>query len=191
MKKAAFLDRDGVLNRKASSEDEYVTRWEDMEFLPGVHEAVRLLNRAGYFVVVVSNQRCIAKGLITTSELESMHARMRHEFEVAGARINAIYYCPHEVQPPCICRKPEPGMLLEAAREHQIDLAESWMIGDSKRDVEAGKRAGCRTVQLMEGNTFLIGGANAVASSLLDAVHKLLEIQGGFAATSAGLPQRL
>lgn len=189
MKKAAFLDRDGVLNRKAPSEDEYVTRWEQMEFLPGAHEAVRLLNEAGYFVVVVTNQRCVAKGLITTSQLDSMHARMRHEFETAGARIDAIYYCPHDVQPPCSCRKPQPGMLLEAARTHHLDLAESWMIGDSKRDVESGKRAGCRTVQLMNDSKSLIGGANVVASSLLDAVRKLLEIQGGFAATSAGFPQ--
>ena len=80
MKKAAFLDRDGVLNRKAP-EGQYVTRWEEMEFLPGVREAVRLLNQAGYFVVVVSNQRCVAKGLITISELDSMHARMRQEFQ--------------------------------------------------------------------------------------------------------------
>jgi D-glycero-D-manno-heptose 1,7-bisphosphate phosphatase len=189
MKKAAFLDRDGVINRKAP-EGHYVTRWEEMEFFPGVHQAVRLLNQAGYFVVVVSNQRCVAKGLIKTSELESMHARMRHEFEVAGARIDAIYYCPHEVEPPCSCRKPEPGMLLEASGEHQIDLAESWMIGDSKRDVEAGKRAGCRTVQLMDDGKSAIDGPNAVASSLLDAVHKLLQIQWGFAATNARLPQR-
>ena len=189
MKKAAFLDRDGVLNRKASSEDDYVTRWEEMEFLPGVHEAVRLLNQAGYFVVGVSNQRCVAKGFITTSKLESIHARMRREFKAAGARIDAIYYCPHEVQPPCSCRKPEPGMLLEAAREHQIDLVESWMIGDSERDVEAGKRAGCRTVQLMDDCKSRIGEADAVASSLLEAVHKLLEIQRDFAAASAGLPQ--
>ncbi len=117
MKKAAFLDRDGVINRKAP-EGQYVTRWEEMEFLPGAGEAIRLLNDAGFFVVVVSNQRCVAKGLISTDELESIHARMRGEFQVAGARIDAIYYCPHDDQPPCGCRKPQPGMLLEAARTH-------------------------------------------------------------------------
>ncbi len=184
MKKAAFLDRDGVLNRKAP-EGQYVTRWEEMEFLPGVSEAVRSLNQAGYFVVVVSNQRCVAKGLITAAELESMHARMRDEFAAAGARIDAIYYCPHDFEPPCSCRKPKPGMLLEAARVHELDLAESWMIGDSAHDVEAGRSAGCRTVRLIEGDESSAGNADVVASSLPDAVHRILEIQTGRPATSA------
>jgi D-glycero-D-manno-heptose 1,7-bisphosphate phosphatase len=184
MKKAAFLDRDGVLNRKAP-EGQYVTRWEDMKFLPGVHEAIRLLNNAGYFLVVVSNQRCVAKGLLTTSELDSMHARMRDDFEAAGARIDAIYYCPHDFQPPCSCRKPQPGMLLEAARRHHLDLAASWMIGDSEHDVEAGRSVGCRTARLIADGKSPVGGANVVASSLLDAVHKLLEIQTGLPATTA------
>jgi len=176
MKKAAFLDRDGVINRKAP-EGQYVTRWEEMEFLPGAREAIRLLNDAGYFVVVVSNQRCVAKGLITTTELDSVHARMRHEFEAACARIDAIYYCPHDLQPPCSCRKPQPGMLLDAARAHQIDLRGSWMIGDSDNDVEAGRSAGCRTVRLTENGKSSVGGADVVASSLLDAVHEVLELQ--------------
>jgi D-glycero-D-manno-heptose 1,7-bisphosphate phosphatase len=185
MKKAAFLDRDGVINRKAP-EGQYVTRWEEMEFLPGAREAIRSLNQAGYFVVIVSNQRCVAKGLITTSELESMHARMRREFKAAGATIDAIYYCPHDFQPPCICRKPQPGMILEAARTHELDLAGSWMIGDSEHDVEAGKSAGCMTARLMDDGKSSIGGANVVASSLIDAVSKLLDVQTGLLATSAG-----
>jgi D-glycero-D-manno-heptose 1,7-bisphosphate phosphatase len=183
MKKAAFLDRDGVLNRKAP-EGEYVTRWEEMEFLPGAREAVQMLNQAGYLVVVVSNQRCVAKGLIATSELDSMHARMRHEFEAVGARIDAIFYCPHDSRPPCSCRKPQPGMLREAARAHQIDLAGSWMIGDSDHDVVAGKRAGCKTILLVEDSKSPLGGADVAASSLLDAVNKLLEIQAGLPATT-------
>jgi D-glycero-D-manno-heptose 1,7-bisphosphate phosphatase len=174
MKRAVFLDRDGVINRKAP-EGQYVTRWEDMEFLPAVHEAVRLLNLAGFFVVVVSNQRCVAKGLITTAELESMHARMLCEFEVADARLDAVYYCPHENEPACSCRKPQPGLLLEAARKHQIDLAGSWMIGDSHRDVGAGKNAGCRTVLLGGDNETTNCGADLQASSLLDAAHQILQ----------------
>lgn len=184
MTKAAFLDRDGVLNRKAP-EGEYVTRWEEMEFLPGAHEAVHSLNQAGYFVVVVSNQRCVAKGLITASELDSMHARMRHEFEAFGARFDAIYYCPHDFQPPCSCRKPQPGMLFEAARTHELDLAESWMIGDSAHDVQAGRNAGCRTVRLTE-DVESSAAADVVASTLLDAVHKILQIQTGLPATIGG-----
>jgi D-glycero-D-manno-heptose 1,7-bisphosphate phosphatase len=184
MKKAAFLDRDGVLNRKAP-EGQYVTRWEEMEFLPGAREAIRSLNQAGYFVVVVSNQRCVAKGLITASELEAMHARMGDEFAAAGARIDAIYYCPHDFEPPCSCRKPQPGMLLEAARTHELDLAASWMIGDSAHDMEAGRVAGCSTARVIQ-DAKSAGGADVVASSLLDAVHKILEVQTGLPATSIG-----
>jgi len=173
MKKAAFLDRDGVLNRKAP-EGQYVTRWEDMEFLPGAHEAVRLLNQAGFFVVVVSNQRCVAKGLVTTGELESMHERMRQEFAAAGARIDAIYYCPHETDPPCDCRKPQPGLLLYAARRHDLDLAASWMIGDSEKDVDAGTAAGCRTAFLTDNGKSAPSNSHVVGSSLLDAVSKMM-----------------
>src|SRR5215831_6533466 len=109
MRKAAFLDRDGVINRKAR-EGEYVTRWEEMEILPEVGKAIALLNQAGFLVIVVTNQRCVAKGLITTGELEVLHRRMLEALANDGARIDAIYYCPHEAQPPCRCRKPKPGM---------------------------------------------------------------------------------
>jgi D-glycero-D-manno-heptose 1,7-bisphosphate phosphatase len=175
MTKAAFLDRDGVLNRKAP-EGQYVTRWEEMEFLPGACEAIRSLNDAGFLIVIVSNQRCVAKGLITTDELESMHARMRREFHAAGAIIDAIYYCPHDYQPPCTCRKPQPGMLLNAARAHDIQLADSWMIGDSEHDVDAGRNAGCHTARVVAGRTSTTGGADMVATSLLDAVQKILQV---------------
>ncbi len=114
MNKAAFLDRDGVINRKAPTEDEYITRWEDMEILPGVVEAIALLSRAGFHVIVVSNQRSIAKGMLTTHELDAIHRRMCGELEIMGGKIDGVYYCPHEEQPPCGCRKPEPGMLFAA-----------------------------------------------------------------------------
>lgn len=175
MKKAAFLDRDGVINRKAP-EGQYVTRWADMEFLPGSCEAIRLLNDAGFLVVVVSNQRCVAKGLITTEDLESMHARMCHEFHAAGANIDAVYYCPHDNQPPCGCRKPQPGMLLDAARAHDVQLAVSWMIGDSERDVQAGRNAGCKTAQVVADEQSASGCADLVARSLLDAIRKILQV---------------
>jgi D-glycero-D-manno-heptose 1,7-bisphosphate phosphatase len=175
MRKAAFLDRDGVLNRKAS-EGQYVTRWDEMEFLPGTREAIRLLNDAGFLVVVVSNQRCVAKGLVSVVELEAMHARMRREYLADGARIDAIYYCPHENYPPCTCRKPQPGMILDAAEEYNIDLAASWMIGDSAHDVEAGRSAGCSTARLMAEEKSGSGSADVVSGSLLDAVQKILQI---------------
>jgi histidinol-phosphate phosphatase family protein len=175
MKKAAFLDRDGVINRKAP-EGQYVTRWADMEFLPGSREAIRLLNDAGFLVIVVSNQRCVAKGLITAEDLESMHVRMCREFHAAGANIDAVYYCPHDYQPPCDCRKPKPGMLLEAARAHDVQLGVSWMIGDSEHDVQAGRNAGCKTAQVVANEQLASGGTDLAATSLLDATHKILRV---------------
>jgi D-glycero-D-manno-heptose 1,7-bisphosphate phosphatase len=182
MNRAAFLDRDGVINRKAD-EGGYVTRWEDLQILPGVIEATALLNRAGFLVIVVSNQRCVAKRLIAAGELDVLHGRMCEVFSDFGAEINAVYYCPHEANPPCECRKPAPGMLLRAARTWDIDLLKSWIIGDSDTDVEAGKRAGCRTARL-NGSTFMASTredenrraapADITAASLLDAVNQIL-----------------
>lgn len=176
MKRAAFLDRDGVINRKPP-EGQYVTRWEEIQFLPGVPEAITLLMAAGFCVLAVSNQRCVAKGLLTVGELESIHRRMCRELAAAGAVITEVYYCPHENQPPCACRKPAPGMLLTAARAHEIDLTASWMVGDSDIDIEAGKNAGCRTVRIVEGDEIGNGGADVFARSLLDAVHRMLALE--------------
>ena len=149
MNRAAFLDRDGVINRKAP-EGSYITSWEQMEFLPEVAEAIAQLNQAGFKVMVISNQRCVANGLLAEAELESIHQRMRDWLAGRGPKIDAVYYCPQEkTQPPCKCRKPAPGMLLRAARDHQLDLSASWMIGDSDSDVEAGRNAGCKTVRLV------------------------------------------
>jgi D-glycero-D-manno-heptose 1,7-bisphosphate phosphatase len=177
MNKAAFLDRDGVINRKAPTEDEYITRWEEMHIIPGVVEAIALLNQAGYRVIVISNQRCVAKGLVTTGELDAMHQRMCRELGAVGAKIDGVYYCPHEEQPPCRCRKPEPGMLFDAADENQVDLPSSWMIGDSEKDVEAGRSAGCRTARILKPGATANGNANVLARSLLEAVHQILRLE--------------
>jgi D-glycero-D-manno-heptose 1,7-bisphosphate phosphatase len=181
MNKAAFLDRDGVINQKALG-DGYVTRWEELKFLPGVAEAIALLNRAGFCVIVVTNQRCVAKGLLTAIELDSMHQRMCRELAAMGAKIDGVYYCPHEKQPPCSCRKPEPGMLFAAAGEHQVDLSSAWMIGDSEKDVEAGRRAGCRTARILRPDISVDGNADVLARSLLEAVHQILRLEETIAA---------
>lgn len=173
MKRAVFLDRDGVINRKAP-EGEYVTRWEEMEILPGVPKAVSLLNEAGYSVIVVTNQRCVAKGLVTEAEINALHRRMCRELSTAGATIDAAYYCPHQNTPPCSCRKPAPGMLLSAARDHQIDLTESWMVGDSDIDIAAGKNAGCKTARLFT-NGETIRNADIASNSLLNLIQKILQ----------------
>jgi D-glycero-D-manno-heptose 1,7-bisphosphate phosphatase len=174
MHKAAFLDRDGVINRKPP-EGRYVTSWEEMHFLPGVAPAIAQLNQAEFRVIVVSNQRCVAKGLITAADLDSMHKRMCEALATAGAIIDAVYYCPHEEQPCCGCRKPAPGMLLDAASRHEIDLTASWMIGDSEVDVRAGRNAGCKTAQIFIRGGAADGNADVVAPSLLEAVHQILK----------------
>lgn len=178
-----FLDRDGVINEKAP-EGLYVTRWEDFHVLPGVVEGIAELNQAGFSVIVVTNQRCVAKGLLSDADLNQLHRRMSDQLANAGAKIDAIYYCSHEAEPPCRCRKPAPGLLLDAAYAHGLDLGASWMIGDSDMDIQAGKSAGCRTARVTaksragseaQQSTALIEEADIVAPSLLDAVHQILQ----------------
>jgi D-glycero-D-manno-heptose 1,7-bisphosphate phosphatase len=180
MSRAIFLDRDGIINEKAP-EGDYVTRWEDFRMLPGVAEAIRSLKSGGFKIIVVTNQRCIAKGLITVPELESLHERMLGILKQSGASIDAIYHCPHEVDDFCKCRKPEAGMLFEAARAHDVDLQASWMIGDSDSDVQAGKNAGCKTARLIaprpheERSGF--PRADVFAATLLDASRQILQLE--------------
>src|SRR5258708_32938329 len=171
MNKAAFLDRDGVINRKAP-EGQYVTCWEDLQLLTGVPEAIGLLTGAGYCVFVVSNQRCVANGLLTVAELESIHRRMCQELAAVGATITEVYYCPHGKQPPCRCRKPAPGMLLTAAQTHKLDLTSSWMIGCSDIDVEAGRNAVCRTGRILNGDDAKNGGDRK--STRLNSSHQII-----------------
>jgi D-glycero-D-manno-heptose 1,7-bisphosphate phosphatase len=174
MNRAVFLDRDGVINRKAP-EGQYVTRWSEMRFLPHVAEAIALFKRSGFLVIVTTNQRCVAKGLITEAGLAELHEKMQRQFRGTGAVIDAVYHCPHDSAPACDCRKPAPGMLLTAAREHEIDLGASWMIGDSVRDVEAGKNAGCKTALLATG-TQDKQGADLLASSLFESARQIVRM---------------
>jgi D-glycero-D-manno-heptose 1,7-bisphosphate phosphatase len=174
--KAAFLDRDGVINKRAPG-DGYITRPQEFELLPGVAEAIALLNRAGFLVIVVTNQRGIARGLYSQSDLAQIHAKMKNDLAAAGAHLDAIYFCPHDREPPCDCRKPSPGMLLTAAAEHDIDLSNSWMIGDSDSDREAGRRAGCRTITISaQTSSHEDDSRNLHAESLLAAARKLVSL---------------
>jgi D-glycero-D-manno-heptose 1,7-bisphosphate phosphatase len=190
VKRAIFLDRDGVINKKAPDGD-YVVRWEDFRFLDGIVEAISEINKAGIRVIVVTNQRCVAKELITIAGLESLHRQMLEFLAERGAVIDAIYFCPHEVDLNCRCRKPAPGMLLDAANDHDLQLTHSWMIGDSQADVEAGKRAGCKTALFRADgagldrnqNTY---GADLIASSLPCLVRRILQDQKPDAALEAG-----
>lgn len=178
MNKAAFLDRDGVINQKAAVDGEYIVRWEEFKILPGVVEAIALLHRAGFHVIVVSNQRCVARGLLTAAALDSMHRRMCDELATLGASIDAVYYCPHDEDPPCGCRKPQPGMLFAAATEHKVDLPSSWMIGDSEKDIQAGERAGCKTARIAPAETNENTSADVRAQSLREAVQMIIRLEG-------------
>lgn len=146
-RRAIFLDRDGVLNVRRV--DDYVKRWEEFSFLPGIFQVLPEIHRAGYLAVLVTNQRGIGRGLMELGDLETIHDLMQRELELrSGHRLDAIYFCPHDRDAACDCRKPLPGMLLEAARDLEIDLEGSWMIGDSESDIEAGRAAGARTVKI-------------------------------------------
>jgi histidinol-phosphate phosphatase family protein len=145
---AVFLDRDGVLNE---NRDAYVRSWEEFAFLPGTFAALRGLNSLDVPVIVITNQAGVGRGLIPEQHVEDIHQRMSVEIARHGARIEQIYWCPHTYQDDCACRKPKPGMLLRAAEQLGIDLASSVFVGDAETDVEAGKRAGCRTVLVLTG----------------------------------------
>jgi len=161
---AAFLDRDGVLN----VDHGYVYRPEDLEWITGAPEAVRLLNEAGYYVLVITNQSGVARGFYDEAAVQRFHAHMRALIEAAGARIDAFYYCPHhpegavkELAVRCRCRKPAPGMLEQAAAEWPLDLSRSFLIGDKDDDMTAAARFGIRGVKF-----------DARRDSLLDLVRR-------------------
>ncbi len=151
-KPAVFLDRDGVLNLDLVG---YVTAVKDFHLLEGVAQALRRLHAAGYLLVVVTNQACLAKGLLSEQGLKEIHDHMEHLLGEEGVSLDGIYFCPDHPEATVKKyrdqnnrRKPEPGMILEAADHLAIDLSKSWMIGDKPRDAQAGKRAGCRTILL-------------------------------------------
>jgi D-glycero-D-manno-heptose 1,7-bisphosphate phosphatase len=166
MKRAVFIDRDGTIN----VEKEYLYLAGDFEFITGAVEAIRMLNEAGFLVVVVTNQSGVARGYYTEEDVHLLHRHIASQLELSGGRVDAWFYCPHHPSGrgsyalPCRCRKPQPGMLLEAARRYDIDLEASYMIGDKLVDAEAGMAAGCRSILVRTGY-----GA-AEATSLPDGV---------------------
>lgn len=160
-----FLDRDGVINRRLPAD--YVKSWDEFEFLPRAKEALRLLTAARLRLIITTNQRGIARGLMSEHDLRAIHARMLDELAAAGAQIAAVYHCPHD-RGECACRKPQPGLLLAAKRDFpDVDFARAVMIGDAPSDIEAGKRAGCRTIFV--GSSEDDGGADLRAATLYEA----------------------
>jgi len=151
---AVFLDRDGTIN----VEKDYLYRVEDFAFIPGAVKAIRALKSAGYLVIVVTNQSGVARGYYSLADVAHLHAHMQQKLADAGTQVDAFYVCPHHplegvgvYRRECDCRKGAPGMLLQAAAEHDIDLGRSYIVGDKLVDIEAGERAGCTPLLVLTG----------------------------------------
>jgi len=155
--KAIFLDRDGTINKYVG----FLRNIDEFELLDGVAAAIRKINESGYLAIVVTNQPVIARGEVSFEELNEIHNKMETLLGKEGAYLDAIYYCPHhphkgyegerpELKMDCACRKPKPGMLFKAAEDFNIDLSQSWMIGDGENDIKAGINAGCKTILLSD-----------------------------------------
>ncbi len=188
--KAVFVDRDNTLIEDPG----YISDPAAVKLLPGVELALKSLHGAGYKVIICSNQSGVARGMFSEQTLGEIHRELERQLDAKGARIDAIYYCPYHPQgsvdeyvKESHLRKPAPGMLLDASRAHDIDLQQSWMVGDSTRDIQAGQRAGCRTVLLRrpeaaaeEPSEAEEGGARAdfVVRNLVDAARVIIREQG-------------
>lgn len=148
MNQALFLDRDGVINE---DREDYIKSWEEFRFIKGVRPALKKIHQTGIPVVVITNQSIIGRGMVTEAELSVIHDRMLKGVKKAGGEILKVYYCPHHPDAHCSCRKPRIGMLKRAARELNLDLKRCLFVGDALKDIQAGSRAGCRTLLVQTG----------------------------------------
>ena len=184
------MDRDGTINE----EDGYVHKIEDLRFTPGAQEAIGLARESGYLVVVISNQAGVARGYYTEEDVRRFQDHMQDELKKAGTKVDGFYYCPHHPDSGqgkylvvCECRKPKPGMLIQASKDLGIDLSRSFMIGDHLNDIKAGHNAGCRTALVRTGygkeQQAKLGEldfkVDLVTDTLLDAVRAILSRKAG------------
>ena len=180
MEKAVFLDRDGTIIEDTGYPCEIVK----IKFLPGVGEAINLVNRSGFRVIVVANQSGVARGYFTEETVEKVNNYIQESLAKQGAFIDKFYYCPHHIEgdiekyaKECYCRKPNPGMIEEATRDFGIDTKDSFLIGDKMSDIEAGRRAGCRTILLRDKRLTDAGGetfpSDHIAADLYEAAEWL------------------
>lgn len=177
---AAFLDRDGTMNVRPP-EHEYVETVDEFAWIPGAAAGAARLAEAGYLVIVVSNQRGVATGRVSERVLRGIEQRIQEEVGRYGGAVTQFRYCVHDLDEHCSCRKPKPGLLLDAAEEHGLELVRSWMIGDSPSDIFAGRAAGCRTA--------LVGAEPAQiepdlrVSSLAAAAQAILALASGLSSS--------
>jgi len=169
--RAVFIDRDGTMAKDVN----YCRRPEDFVLFPNTARAIKLLNEHGFKVIVVTNQSGIARGYFTEETLAQIHKKMKAELAKEGARVDGIYYCPHHPDDNCDCRKPKPKLVLQAAKEHNIALKQSFVVGDLSMDIELGKAVGCKTILLQDSPREDIGvSPDCIASDLLEAAQHVL-----------------
>ena len=179
--KYIFLDRDGVINRDSS---DYIKTWEEFEFLPGSLTALKKLTTAGFRIIVITNQSIIGRKWVTPETLQDIFKRMCTAIEAHGGRVHDIFFCPHTPDDGCACRKPETGLIAQAARAHHIDVATTIMVGDSAKDILCAHKAGCKAAVLVKTGNFNAAQArlksvnlepDVVAADLLDAATWVLD----------------
>ena len=146
--KVVFFDRDGVI---CPNRPDYVKSWEEFVFLPGVKEALKKLKKAGFQSVVISNQSCIGRGIVSAKAVDEINLKMVEEIEKAGGEITRVYVCPHRIDEGCDCRKPKTGLFKKAAEDLNVKLSESYLIGDAESDILSGKAIGVKTVLVLTG----------------------------------------
>lgn len=171
MKKAVFLDRDGVINEVLTERVKFVNKPQQLFFLPGVPEAIKKLNEVFDYIFVVTNQGGVGLGFLKESQLRSIHDHMVAALKKEGAIIHEVVYCPHKPKAGCDCRKPQPKLIKDLAEKYTIDLSRSYMVGDTDTDIQAGKKAGTKAVYLGESDPL----ADAVFPDLLSAVDWIIE----------------
>ncbi len=176
-RRAVFLDRDGVVNRLVMKKGGLAppANVDEFEFLPGVVLSLEKLRKAGWQIVIVTNQPDITRGTLSMETLRAIHDKMSAIF-----RFDGIYVCSHDDKDRCDCRKPKPGLILQAAREHQIDPADSFMVGDRAKDIEAGRSAGCTTV-LVQKPYSGTAAADHIVRDMPEAAEMILKNSGGTA----------
>jgi D-glycero-D-manno-heptose 1,7-bisphosphate phosphatase len=145
---AVLLDRDGVI---VEDRPGYVKDWSEVRLIPGAVEALARLSRRGHILAVVTNQSAIGRGLTTHEKVDEIHRRLRMMVHNAGGRLSAFFVCPHLPDAACACRKPQPGLLIEAAGHLRVDLSDAYMIGDQASDIETARAAGCRAILVLSG----------------------------------------
>ena len=147
LQKVAFLDRDGVINRDSA---DYIKHWSEFEFLPKSLEALKQLKQNGFTTIVITNQSVIHRKMVSREGLDHIHTRMKASVQSSGGEITDIFFCPHTPEDRCDCRKPKPGLIYQAKKRYRIDLANAVMVGDTAKDIECARNAGCRYALLVK-----------------------------------------